>query len=75
MKKIIEYSYTCFNDCVQSGCPTHNMQIVYNGSSDTIDVITRGHKDKNGEWINNHYEVFDRNELRALTNAFQELMK
>ena len=38
-----------------------------------IELITLGHKDKNSEWTNSKSEVFDRNEIRALTKSWQEL--
>ena len=73
MTKIVEYKYKCFNDCIQTGCPGHEMQIIYETTSDTIRVTTLGHKDKNGEWTNSKSEFFDRNEIKALTKAWQEL--
>lgn len=69
-----DYGYKCFNDCIQAGCPGHKMRIEYNSTSDMITLVTLGHKDKNNEWINDEIEVFDRNQLKALTHAFQELM-
>lgn len=69
----IDYSYKCFNDCYQTGCPEHNMKLVYNTTSDMISLTTIGHKDGNGEWVNDKSEVFDRNELTALANAWNEL--
>jgi len=49
------------------------MQIIYETVSDTVILVTLGHKDKNGEWSNGKTEVFDRNEIKGLCNAWQEL--
>lgn len=73
MTRVVTYKYKCFNDCYSTGCPGHNMQIVYETVSDTITLITLGHKDNNGEWTNSKQEVFDRNEIKALLTAWQEL--
>jgi len=73
MTRIVDYEYKCFNDCIQTGCPGHRMQIIYETVSDTVILVTLGHKDKNGEWSNGKTEVFDRNEIKGLCNAWQEL--
>lgn len=73
MTRTVDYEYTCFNDCRQSGCPGHKMQMIYETVSDTVTLVTLGHKDQNGEWVNIKVKVLDRNEIRALTKAWQEL--
>lgn len=75
MTKNIEYSYKCFNDYIQTGCPSHKMIISYHNTSDTIGLKILGHKDIRGEWVNDREEIFDRNELRALYHAFERLME
>lgn len=73
MTRVVEYEYKCFNDCRQTGCPGHQMKIIYETVSDMVSLVTLGHKDSHGEWFNSKTEVFDRNEIRALTRAWQEL--
>lgn len=73
MIRTVDYEYKCFNDCRQEGCPGHKMCIKYNTTSDMVELVTTGHKDKNGEWTNSKTEVFDRNEIKALTKAWEEL--
>lgn len=73
MNSHIDFDYKCFNDCQQTGCPGHKYRLTYAGSSDTIELLRLGHKDKNGEWVNDRYQIFDKNQLTALANAWEQL--
>ncbi len=40
-----EITYRCMNDCRQSGCPGHTMQIAYHGTSDTVGLVIDGREE------------------------------
>lgn len=73
MTRTVKYKYNCHNDCIQTGCPGHEMELNYSTISDTIELVTLGHKDKNGEWVNNSSKFYDKSELGHLARAWQEL--
>lgn len=41
--------FTCGNDCVQTGCPGHDMELAHHHTSDTVSVSVDGQ----------HYATFD----------------
>ncbi len=56
--KVVEFH--CANDCVQTGCPGHRLQLEYCISSDIVTVLVD----------DEHQEVFDDNRLAALVKAY-----
>lgn len=53
----------CHNDCVQTGCPKHEITLEYHHTSDTVTVREDG----------KHYAIFDKAIWRALVNMDNEL--
>lgn len=55
--------FHCCNDCKQSGCPGHEMELVYHNTSDTVSIRIDG----------NIEHVFDHTEWRVAVNLDEEL--
>ena len=53
----------CANDCRQTGCPGHMIELIYNHTSDTVTIMLD----------NAHYSTFDKAHWRALVNMDEEL--
>jgi hypothetical protein len=56
--------YRCVDDCVQSGCPGHEMQLVKYTTVSVVQVNIDG----------NRYTSFDSNQIEALRNLLDQLL-
>lgn len=54
--------YKCFNDCKQSGCDGHILEVCFDNSADVVSVS------KDGDL----HDVYDQNFLKALVKVLTE---
>jgi len=62
-RQMITRRVTCGNDCRQTGCPSHDLTLIYEHTSDTVSVTLD----------DRHYKTFDKVIWRTLVNMDDEL--
>lgn len=62
-RQFIVRRVTCGNDCRQQGCPSHDLKLIYEHTSDTVAITLD----------DEHYATFDHVHWRALVNMDDEL--
>jgi len=51
-------NYHCCNDCRQTGCPGHEVELIFHHTSDTVSIVRDG----------KHQHTYDKTEWRVLVN-------
>lgn len=59
----LEENYRCDDDCVQSGCPGHNMQLIINNTAGVGTLIIDGKQ----------IHIFDRSSAASLHKIFNKI--
>lgn len=62
-KSTKEISYHCINDCEQTGCPGHSLELIHSKTSDTVEIRIDGH----------YRAIFDENAFIAIMEAWNEM--